>query len=171
MSWCAAFLQVAGRTSSDDANVKMNAGKREGIGVRRVEPGVVRLIAGCLLVSLAACGAPVSEKGPGPAASVSGGATTSQNARGVLSSGQPDADANERDNRSIPGVPDRVVRDLGSVDPRDRYRALEHWNVKGGTAPLDPVFEALEDEDEAVRAKAEAIVEKRWAEEQQKERG
>jgi hypothetical protein len=37
--------------------------------------------------------------------------------------------------------------------------------------PLDAVFEAMEDEDEGVRAKAEAIVEQWWAEEQKKEQG
>jgi hypothetical protein len=64
-----------------------------------------------------------------------------------------------------------VARDLGSTDPRDRSRALEHWNIKGGDAPLDLVFEAMEDEDEAVRAKATAIVEQRWAEKQMKKQG
>jgi hypothetical protein len=48
---------------------------------------------------------------------------------------------------------------------------LEHWNIKGGDAPLDPVFEAMEDEDEDVREKATAIVEQRWAEEQKREQG
>jgi hypothetical protein len=57
------------------------------------------------------------------------------------------------------------------VEARDRYRALEYWNIKGGTTPLDPVFEAMEDEDEGVREKATAIVERRWAEEQEKEQG
>ncbi|MBH0183389.1 MAG: hypothetical protein HP490_17430 [Nitrospira sp.] len=40
----------------------------------------------------------------------------------------------------------------------------DHWEEQGeAKAPLDPVFEAMEDEDEAVRAKATAIVEQRWA--------
>lgn len=136
-----------------------------------VARGLARLVTGCLVFSLGACGAPVSDKAPGPTSSGSGGVTASQNARGALSSSQPAIETDGGDTRSIPGVPDKVVRDLGSADPRDRFRALEHWNVKGGTAPLDPVFEAMEDEDEGVRAKATAIVEQRWAEEQKKEEG
>lgn len=143
-----------------------------------------RLAAACLVLSLAACGAPVSEKAPGQSPSASKGETdgagvsagaaqrgSDQQDRKAVSSAQPATDADERDNRSIPGVPDMVAKDLGSADPRDRFRALEHWNIKGGTAPLEPVFEAMEDEDEGVRAKATAIVEQRWAEKQEKERG
>ncbi len=37
--------------------------------------------------------------------------------------------------------------------------------------PLDPVFEAMEDDDPAVRAKATAIVEQYWAREQEREKG
>lgn len=142
------------------------------------------LIAGCLLLSLAACGAPVSEKAPGQGPTVSkgdvvGGAAVTgavqrgadQQDRKAVSVGLPASETEERDNRPIPGVPDLVMRDLGSADPRERYRALEHWNIKGGDAPLDPVFEALEDEDEDVREKATAIVERRWAEEQEREQG
>lgn len=149
-----------------------------------VTPGLARLVGGWLVLSLAACGAPVSETAPGPASSASigvpadGGAVTGavprgsdQNDRKALTSIQAASDTDERDNRSIPGVPDLVVRDLGSTDPRERYRALEHWNIKGGDAPLDPVFEAMEDEDEDVREKATAIVERRWVEEQKREQG
>jgi hypothetical protein len=162
-------------------------------GVRVVVPCLMPLIAGCLLLSLAACGAPVSEKASGQPQSASKGETagagvvvgaaqrgsesgnaigsSSQSDRKAVSAGLSASDTEERDNRLIPGVPDMVVRDLGSADPRDRYRALEHWNVKGGSAPLDPVFEAMEDEDEDVREKATAIVEQRWAEEQKREQG
>jgi hypothetical protein len=162
-------------------------------GVRVVVPCLMPLIAGCLLLSLAACGAPVSEKASGQAPSAStreaagGGVVadavqrssesrrvsgaSSPNDRNAVSAGLPASDTEERDNRSILGAPDLVMRDLGSADPRERYRALEHWNVKGGSAPLDPVFEAMEDEDEDVREKATAIVERRWAEEQEREQG
>lgn len=146
--------------------------------------GFTRLAAACLALSLAACGAPVSEKAPGqsPSASkretdgagVSAGAAqrgSDQQDRKAVSSAQPATDADERDNRSIPGVPDSVANDLGSADARDRYRALEHWDVKGSTVPLDAVFEAMEDEDETVRAKATAIVEQRWAAEQEQDQG
>lgn len=149
----------------------MNRWKRNEGGVLSGPPYLVRLVAGCLVFSLVACGAPVSEKAPGQTPKGSGGATVSQNARGALSTSQLDSDTDERDNLSIPGVPDTVARGLSSVDARDRYRALEHWVGKGVQAPMDPVFEAMEDEDEDVREKATAIVEQWWAEEQKKEQG
>ena len=162
----------------------MTVGKCEKGNVVCVTSGLVRLLGGCLLLSLTACGAPDSEKAPGQGLSVNkvetvgGPAATGvlqrgadQQNRKTVSSVQSESDKDGLDNRSIHGVPDMVVRDLASVDPRDRYRALDHWNVKGGAAPLDAVFEAMEDEDEAVRAKATAIVEQRWAEEHEKKRG
>lgn len=69
-------------------------------------------------------------------------------------------------NREIPGVPELVLRDLDSQNPNTRLRALDHWETKDTTTSLDPVFEAMEDEDEAVRARAIAIIEQHWAIEQ-----
>jgi len=71
---------------------------------------------------------------------------------------------------SIPDIPDSVAKDLASPYVDVRLRALDHWEAKKTTAPLDLVFEALEDEDEAVQAKATEIVEKRFAAEQGRER-
>jgi hypothetical protein len=71
----------------------------------------------------------------------------------------------------VPSIPDSIAKDIGSPDARTRYRALDHWEAKDSKAPLDPVFEAMEDEDEAVRAKATAIVEQSWAAEQEREKG
>jgi hypothetical protein len=72
---------------------------------------------------------------------------------------------------SLPrNIPATVAKDLGSPDARDRYRALDHWEAKDGKTPLDPVFEAMEDDDPAVRAKATAIVEQHWAAEQEREK-
>jgi HEAT repeat protein len=68
-------------------------------------------------------------------------------------------------------IPQNITNDLTSPDARVRYRALDHWEDKGSKAPLDPVFEAMEDEDEDVREKATTIVEQRWAEEQEMEDG
>jgi hypothetical protein len=82
------------------------------------------------------------------------------------------AEQGANDARSLnPSIPQSVEKDLSSPDARMRYRALDFWDVKDSKAPLDPVFEALEDEDEAVRAKAEAIVQQRWEAEQEKEQG
>jgi len=67
--------------------------------------------------------------------------------------------------RPVPSVPASIMTSLDSADPQVRHRALEYWETNGTNASLDPVFEALEDEDESVREKAEAIVERRWREE------
>lgn len=161
----------------------MNSGTREERRERLVATCARRLVVGCVLLGLAACGAPVSEKAPEQAPSA-GKAETSgagvvagavqrgadQHNRKTVSASQPVADTDEQDNRSIPGIPEKVLTDLGAADPRTRYRALEHWEVKDNNVSLDPVFEAMEDEDEAVRAKAAEIVEQRWAEKQEKKR-
>jgi len=71
----------------------------------------------------------------------------------------------------LPGIPESIAKGLGSPDVRDRLRALDHWEKKETKVPLDPVFEALEDEDEAMRAKATEIIEQQWAVERERERG
>ena len=72
---------------------------------------------------------------------------------------------------STPSIPDTIAKDLSSSNPRARHDALDYWETKGTHAPLDPVFDAMEDEDPAVRAKATAIIEQRWAEEEVREKG
>jgi len=67
---------------------------------------------------------------------------------------------------SISSIPLSVAKDLYSPEARDRYRALDYWEAKDSKAPLDPVFEAIEDDDPAVRAKATAIVERYWTTEE-----
>jgi len=71
---------------------------------------------------------------------------------------------------SSSSIPLSVAKDLLSPEARDRYRALDHWETQHSKAPLDPVFEAMEDDDPAVRAKATAIVEQYWAAEQEREK-
>jgi len=68
-------------------------------------------------------------------------------------------------------IPDTIAKDLSSSNPRARYAALDYWSTKGTEAPLDPVFDAMEDEDPAVRAKATAIVEHYWAADEEREKG
>ncbi len=65
-----------------------------------------------------------------------------------------------------PEIPDSVAKDLDSPYASIRLSALKHWEVNGSTAALDPVFEALKDEDEAVQAKAMEIIELYLAAEQ-----
>ncbi len=69
------------------------------------------------------------------------------------------SDKQDGRNREVPSVSELVLKDLDSQDSSTRLRALDHWTTKGTTASLDPVFEAMEDKDEAVRARATALVE------------
>jgi len=68
-------------------------------------------------------------------------------------------------------IPDQIIKDLNSADPHTRSRALDYWEAKNAQAPLDPVFDAMEDEDFAVRNKAKTIIERHWAAEQERENG
>jgi HEAT repeat protein len=70
-----------------------------------------------------------------------------------------------------PNIPHRIASELASPNPRVRYDALNYWETKGTQASIDPVFEAMEDEDPFVRAKATTIIEQRWEAEQERERG
>jgi len=82
----------------------------------------------------------------------------------------PTAEQSDDHNKSADSsLPDDVAQNLTSLDARVRYQALDHWDAKGGPAPLDPVFEAMEDEDPGVRARATAIVEQAWASEEEQE--
>lgn len=74
------------------------------------------------------------------------------------------------DKLPVLGIPKSIAKGLDSLDVRDRIQALDHWEKKGAKPPLDPVFEALEDENDAVRAKATAIIEQQWAIERERER-
>lgn len=152
--------------------------------------------AGCLsLLWMVGCGAPSSDKVPGQEsrAAIAGSNqnATSQHinqgtgrpgffsnasqAANASSSSQEQRLAGKTDEDIQPtalNLPGSIATDLNSPDARDRVRALNYWEEKtAAKTPLDPVFEAMEDEDEAVRAKATAIVEQRWAAEQEKERG
>ena len=100
----------------------------------------------------------------------SGGDRSSQ---GDRTADQPVAaeQAGARNPLPAPTIPDTVAKDLASPDARDRYHALDYWEAKDSKAPLDPVFEAMEDDDPAVRAKATAIAEQYWAAEQEREKG
>jgi hypothetical protein len=71
----------------------------------------------------------------------------------------------------VPGIPESIAKDINSPDARVRLRALDHWEKKGSKAPLLPLFDALEDEDDVVRAKATEIIERQWAIEREGERG
>ena len=58
------------------------------------------------------------------------------------------------------------IKDLASPDPSTRLRTLEYWDTKDIQLPSNPVFEAMEDEGEAVRARTIEIIEQQSAIEQ-----
>lgn len=153
------------------------------------------ITAGCLsLLWTVGCGAPPSDRVPGQEsrAAIAGSNqnTPSQNinqgtrrpgflpdASQAANTGSPSQESrlagevDENNQTQALNLPESIAKDLASADARDRFRALNHWEEKtGAKTPLDPVFEAMEDEDEAVRAKAEAIVEQRWAAEHNHEK-
>lgn len=68
-------------------------------------------------------------------------------------------------------IPETIVKDLDSPNPSLRNRALDYWETNETPSTFDPVFDAMEDEDPAVRAKATAIIEQHWAAEEQREKG
>ncbi|MBH0186045.1 MAG: hypothetical protein HP477_11715, partial [Nitrospira sp.] len=153
--------------------------------------GIVRrgvCAAGCLtFMWMVGCGAPSSDKVPGQESRAAiAGSNQSAPAQSInqeinkpgplsdVSQAANTGNSNQR-NRLIgkdeessqpqpQKLPESITKDLASPDARERFRALSHWEENGEVkAPLDAVFEAMEDEDEAVRAKATAIVEQRWA--------
>jgi len=137
--------------------------------------GVQLLVAGCLLLAgTVGCGSQVSDK---PAnAELRAGNVKPEDRTAVFQprdgkSGQNDpaptkatasvgTTAAPRDDDDRLNIPKDVAKDLGSSDARDRFRALDYWEKKDSKAPMDPVFNALDDEDPAVRDKAAAIIDK-----------
>jgi hypothetical protein len=174
-----------------------NAPHRVHHSIRRV---FLNAAAACALVSiLIGCGSSTSDPAPGldsraavtpgpdvgaqgagqasnAGASLRGGSAekdgSGQHYR--LASDQPEQSAGKPDGGAPSpalNIPETIAKDLGSPNPSTRYRALDYWQTKETQAPLDPVFEAIEDEDPAVRTKATAIIEQYWAAEQERERG
>jgi hypothetical protein len=92
------------------------------------------------------------------------------NGRPVRPEGPSNIETAGRDNLPIPGIPESIAKALDSPDPRVRLQAMNHWEAQGTKAPLDPLFEALDDEDGYVRAKATEIIERYWVVEQERER-
>ena len=83
--------------------------------------------------------------------------------------GMPNAETDGTDTLPVPGIPESIAKDLDSPDARVRLQAMNHWEAQGTKAPLDPLFAAMEDEEEVVRAKATEIIERYWAVEQAQE--
>lgn len=139
--------------------------------------GVQLLVASCLLLAgTTGCGSPVSDKSanaelraengkpedrtgavqPRPGKSGQDDSTPTMATGSAGATPPPTAALRDDDDRL--NIPEAVATGLGSSDARDRYRALDYWEEKDSKAPMDPVFDAMEDDDPAVRAKAAAIL-------------
>lgn len=60
-------------------------------------------------------------------------------------------------------LPVWIAQALDAPETSVRIQALDMWAQQGAQAPLDPLIVALDDENDAVRAKAMAIIEQHWA--------
>jgi len=66
-------------------------------------------------------------------------------------------------------LPTWMAQALNAPEVSVRLRALDTWALQGAQAPMDPLIVALDDEDDYVRSKAMAIIERNWAIEQEAE--
>lgn len=149
---------------------------------------VMRMSVIVLVLVCGGCGAPVSDETAGSQPSPTAGVR--QTDRAQVLDVLPATDTAARENRidgeangieaanqfvdrevsSEFSIPPSVLTDLASAEAGIRLRALDHWDTKDAKAPLDAVFEAMEDDDEGVRAKAAAIVEQFWVAEEEREK-
>ena len=60
-------------------------------------------------------------------------------------------------------VPAWMAKELNSPDVSVRLRALETWAQSAPVGAVDPLFLALEDNDERVQARANELIEQDWA--------
>ena len=64
-------------------------------------------------------------------------------------------------------MPIWIAQALDAPEASVRLQALDMWAQQGAQAPLDPLVVALDDEDDDVRTKAMAIIERHWEIEQE----
>ena len=163
--------------------------------LRLLCPRLAVLLSLMLLGGLAGCGPASSDNAPnlGPRASVdrppqagpvplaSENGAASASGRGIVSRGDnagqgdrlpfkpastPNGKTDGRDLSPVPVIPDQITKDLDSPDVHVRLRALNRLAKQGTITSLDPLIAALEDENEDVRTRATAILERYWAAEQ-----
>ena len=149
---------------------------------------VMRMPAIVFVLVCGGCGAPASEETAGSQPSPTAGVR--QTDRTQVLDVLPATDTAARENRidgetngigaanqfadreasSEFSIPRSILTDLASAEAGIRLRALDHWDTKDTKAPLNAVFEAMEDEDEGVRAEAAAIVEQYWVAGEEREK-
>lgn len=86
----------------------------------------------------------------------------------LASSHSPDGHVQARPAEPLVGS-DWMSTALASPDVRVRLWALDHWEQHAPTGSIDPLIEALDDEDEDVQEKASEIIERYWAIEQERD--
>jgi len=149
---------------------------------RLSRPYLTVLLSLMLLAGLTGCGQAGSGNTPGLEARSSTSGSAGQGGKTLIPADQgdkplaksavtPDNSATVEDKKiksveekksaALP-VPDAIARDFESPYARIRLQALDYWATQGTKAPLDPLLEALEDEDEEVRTKAAKIAEEKW---------
>lgn len=143
------------------------------------------LLAVSLVVGLVGCGPPTQEEPVRTIASAARGgllvparegnslipvATTPPSDRpsrpSLTTDPRPDASEEPASLPEFLVLPEWIARALDAPDVQVRLQALDRWAQQGPSASLDPLVVALDDEDEAVQAKAMAIIEQHWAAEQ-----
>lgn len=141
-------------------------------------PRLVWLLGLMLLAGLGACGPASTDKPPRlePGASLGGPSqapSVSQHAPAPrtdpvtpAASLSPYGHIQAQPTETLVG-PDWMSAALASPDVRVRLWALDHWEQHAPTGLIDPLIEALDDEDEDVQEKASAIIERYWAVEQE----
>lgn len=140
---------------------------------RLSRPYMAVLLSLMLLAGLTGCGQAGSGNTPGLEARAGTSGAAGQGGKALLPAGQgdkplaksagaPKVETDGDKNSSAPSIPDSIAKDFESPYARIRLQALDYWATQGTKAPLDPLLEALEDEDEDVRAKAAKIAEQHW---------
>jgi len=148
---------------------------------RLLRPYLAVLLSLMLLAGLAGCGQAGSGNTPGLEARASTSGSVGQGGKTLIPAGQGDKPLSkpagtpivetpedrklksleDKKSAALP-VPDSIIKDLGSPDASQRLQALDYWAKQGTKAPLDPLLEALEDEDKSVRTMAARIAEQHW---------
>ncbi len=59
-------------------------------------------------------------------------------------------------------MPDWMANDLASSDVHVKLQALDRWAQAAPVSSVDPLIQALEDEDDRVQDKALALLEEDW---------
>jgi HEAT repeat protein len=59
-----------------------------------------------------------------------------------------------------------MAKDLASPDTQVRLKAVDRWAQQAPTGSVDPLIQALDDEDEQVQARALELLVQDWAREQ-----